>query len=147
MQIFDLSVSCAASLIVLFCVEELGARYSFAVYGVISVLSMLLLPQKWIAIYFILFFGLMPVTKKIYEKTGKIFSWVLKILTFDLELICFYFVARELDFFAENEKAVPYLAAMFVLTNAVFVLTDVLYGKLSFIYKIKYQHRVKKFLK
>lgn len=147
MDVFDLSVSCVASLIVLFCAEEFGTKYTLAVYAVISTLSFILIPQKWIAVYFIFFFGTMPITKRVYEKTGKIFSWVLKIITFNAEAAGFYFVAEKLGFFAENETALPYLITLLVLANAVFILADMLYGKVTWMYRAKYQQRIKKFLK
>lgn len=147
MEILDLSVSVAASLIILFCVEELGNGPAFSVYAVISTLSFILLPQKWIAAYFVFFFGIMPITKRLYEKTGKIFGWALKLVTFNLEAVGFYFIAEWLDFFAENESALPYLLAMLIMFNAVFILADLLYTRLSFIYRAKFRSRIKKFLK
>ena len=147
MEVFDLSVSCAASLIIVFCIEELGIRYSLATYTVISALSLILLPQKWIAIYFVLFFGIMPITKRIYEKAGKLFSWILKIITFNVEIFVFYFIAERLGFFEQSESSLPYLTALLVMANAVFVLADVLYDKLSVIYRVKYRSRIRKFLK
>ena len=146
-EIMDLSISCAASLIVLFCVEELGKRYAFAVYAAVSVLSFLIVPNKWIAAYFVIFFGIMPITKKLFEKTGKIFSWVLKVAAFNAEIFAFYFVARGLDFFAESESGLPYLLVMLVLANIVFVLADVLYTLLFKVYDKKYRVRIRKFLK
>lgn len=146
-EIMDLSISCAASLIVLFCVMELGVKYAFAVYAAVSVLAFIIVPNKWIVAYFVVFFGIMPITKKIFEKTGKILSWVLKVAAFNAEIFAFYFVARELDFFAEGEGSLPYLAAMLALTNIVFVLADVLYTRIFYVYEIKYRARIRKFLK
>ena len=146
-EIMDLSISCAASVTVLFCVVELGGKYAFAVYAATSVLSLILVPNKWIAVYFIMFFGIMPITKKLFEKTGKILSWGLKIAAFNAEIFAFYFIALKLDFFAENEKALPYLLVMLVLANVSFVLADILYTLLFRIYDKKYRARIRKFLK
>jgi hypothetical protein len=147
MEILDLSVSLAASLIVLFCVEELGNKSALSVYAVISTLSFILLPQKWIAAYFVFFFGIMPITKNIYEKAGKVIGWGLKLLTFNLEAFGFYFVAKNLEFFAESESSLPYLLAMLALANGVFVLADVLYTKFCLIYRARFRTRIKRFLK
>jgi hypothetical protein len=146
-EVMDLSVSCAASLTVLFCSVELGNRYAAAVYAGTSVLSFILVPNKWIAVYFIMFFGIMPITKKLFEKTGKIFSWVLKIAAFNIEIFAFYFIARELDFFAESESGLPYLLAMLALANAAFIMADIMYTMLFRIYCKKYRARIRKFLK
>lgn len=146
-EVMDLSVSCLASLAVLFCTVELGNKYALAVYAGTSILSFILVPNKWIAVYFIMFFGIMPITKKLFEKTGKIFSWVLKIAAFNAEIFAFYFIAKKLDFFAENESSLPYLLAMLVLANVSFILADRLYTLLFGIYCKKYRARIRKFLK
>ena len=146
-EVMDLSVSCIASLTVLFCSVELGGRYSFAVYAATSILSFILVPNKWIAVYFIMFFGIMPITKKLFEKTGKVFSWVLKIAAFNVEIFAFYFIAKNLDFFAEGESGLPYLLAMLVIANAAFIMADMLYTLLFRLYCKKYRARIRKFLK
>jgi len=146
-EVMDLTISCAASFTVLFCTVELGNRYAFAVYAGTSILSFILVPNKWIAVYFVIFFGIMPITKKLFEKTGKIFSWILKITAFNAEIFAFYFIAKNLDFFAENESSLPYLLAMLALANAAFILADILYTLLFRIYDKKYRARIRKFLK
>ena len=146
-EILDMSVACIASLIIMFCVAEMGYAASFAVYAVISVISFFILPSKWVAVYFMFFFGLMPITKSVYEKTGFILSWILKLATFNATLFGFYFVSSALDFFEENEFSRILLTVFFVLANFVFVLTDILYGRLYRIYEYKYRPRIRKFLK
>ncbi|MGN1095713.1 MAG: hypothetical protein ACI4QR_04925 [Eubacteriales bacterium] len=146
-EILDMSVACIASVIIMFCVAELGYAASFAVYAVISVISLMILPAKWTAIYFIFFFGIMPITKKLLEKLGKIFSWVLKFLLFNAELTAFYFVASALDFFEQNEFSAWLFIVFFVMANIVFLIMDILYGRLYILYEIKYRPRIKKFLK
>ncbi len=147
LEILDLSVACVASFIIIFCVIELGYASAFAVYAIISVLSLIILPTKWVAIYFVLFFGLMPITKSVYEKTGRILSWIFKIVTFNAELVLFYFIASALDFFEETEFLVILLIAALVMLNIVFVLTDIVYTRLARIYEHKFRHRIRKFLK
>ena len=146
-EVMDLSVSCLASLTVLFCSIELGNKYAFAVYSGTSVLSFILVPNKWIAVYFIMFFGIMPITKKLFEKMGKIFSLVLKIFAFNAEIFAFYFIAKNLDFFAEGESGLPYLLIMLAIANAAFILADRLYTLLFELYCKKYRARIRKFLK
>ena len=146
-EVFDISAACIASITVFFCVEELGKKYAFAVYSVVSVLSFIILPLKWVAAYFTFFFGIMPVTKKTFEKTGKILSWVLKALVFNVEAFLFYFVAEKLDFFEENEKTLPYLLVLLIMANLVFVLADILYDRIYRMYQIKFQARIRKYLK
>ncbi len=147
LEILDLSVACIASFIVMFCVVELGYAAALSVYGIISILSLMILPTKWVAIYFALFFGLMPITKTIYEKTGKLISWILKLVTFNAEMVLFYFIASALDFFEESEFLAFFLVVALVMLNIVFVLTDIAYTRLTRLYEYKYRNRIKKFLK
>ena len=146
-ELVDISVACLASFIILFCVAELGDACALSVYGVISILAFLILPNKWVAAYFAFFFGIMPVTKKLFEKTGKILSWVLKLVTFNAELFAFYFVFSALDFFEKTEFTEIMLVAAFIMLNIVFVLVDILYGRFRAIYDVRFRHRIRKFLK
>jgi hypothetical protein len=147
LDVLDLTVAVLASLTVLFVNTEMGSKYALAVYAGTSVLSFMLVPNKWMALYFIMFFGLMPITKKLFEKTGKVFSWVLKILAFNAEIIAFYFIAQKFGFFAENESGLPFLLAMLVLANATFTMVDILYTRIVRLYEHKYRARIRKFLK
>ena len=72
---------------------------------------------------------------------------MLKIAAFNAEIFAFYFLARELDFFAENESGLVYLLAMLALANAAFIMADILYTLLFGIYCKKYRARIRKFLK
>ena len=146
-EVLDMSVACIASLIIMFCVAELGYAAALSVYAVISIISFLILPSKWVAVFFVFFFGLMPITKSLYEKTGAVLSWILKIATFNATLFGFYFVSSALGFFENNEITLILFAVVFIAANFVFVLTDILYGRLYTIYELKYRSRIRKFLK
>ncbi len=146
-EVLDMSVAAIASLIILFCLAEFGLAASLSVYAVMSVISFLILPQKWVAFYFVFFFGLMPITKRLFEKVGYILSWVLKIAAFNAELFLFYFITSRLGFFEENELSTMLALAALVMLNAVFILLDILYGRLYRIYLARYRKRIEKFLK
>ena len=45
LNVLDMTAALLSSVLVLFCVLELGYGYAFAVYAIISVLSLLLLPN------------------------------------------------------------------------------------------------------
>ena len=74
-------------------------------------------------------------------------SWILKFAVFNAELVAFYFIVSALGFFDENEISKLFAIAALILLNVVFLLSDILYGKLYRIYMVKYRHRIKKFLK
>ena len=63
LNVLDMTAALLASLLVLFCVLELGYGYAFSVYAIISLLSLLLLPNPSPAWMFIALFGYVPITK------------------------------------------------------------------------------------
>ena len=82
LNVLDMTAALLSSMLVLFCVLELGYGYAFAVYAIISVLSLLLLPNPSPAWMFIALFGYIPITKFLLEKYLKKLAWIPKILFF-----------------------------------------------------------------
>ena len=146
-EIMDLTISCAAALAVFLCAWELGVKYALAVYAATSMLAIMLVPNKWIVFYFVMFFGIMPLTKRLFEKAGKVFSWVLKIAGFNAEIFAFYFAALKLDFFAPDERGTVYLLILLALMNAVLIMADIAYTLIFKVYEKKYRARIRKILK
>ncbi|MBQ0125372.1 MAG: hypothetical protein KBS59_03505 [Clostridiales bacterium] len=147
-EVLDISSAYAASILVLFIVTELGIGYATGVYASVTVLSLLILPQKLPALLFALFFGIQPVTKRVFEhigtKIGAVLSYVMKLALFEVELVAFGYLARELLEIPENKIIV---AAYIVLANLIFILGDILYGKLVRIYRRYLRNRIIKYLK
>ena len=82
-EVLDMSVAVAASLIAAVIVIEYGAASAWSVYGVSAILSLLLLPQKFPAVMYAFFFGYYPIVKqKIERMRSRLFQWVLKSLIF-----------------------------------------------------------------
>lgn len=147
-DVLDLTAACVASFLILFLLTELGTGYAFASYAIICVLSFLLLGQKLPALFFCLFFGIMPLTKKWFEhlgtKIGAVLSFILKLLLFNAELVVFGFLAKEL---LELPDSVVMIVVYIVLCNVMFVLADILYGLSVRIYYAKIRKRISRFLK
>ena len=148
LEVLDISSACVVSFLVLFCLIELGAGYAIGVYATVTVLSFIILPQKLPAFFFSLFFGLLPITKMYIERlgarTGVFICWLIKLALFNGELIAFGFLAKEL---LEIPDSTVIIALYIVLSNAMFVLVDILYGLLTRIYYGKFRNRISKFLK
>ena len=82
-EVLDISVAVAASLIATVIVIEYGAPSAFSVFGVTAILSLLLIPQKFPAVMYAFFFGYYPIIKqKIERMQNRIFQWVLKLIVF-----------------------------------------------------------------
>jgi hypothetical protein len=84
-----------ASLLLTVIVIETNKKWALASYFVVSVLSLLLVPDKESVAFYILFFGYYPIYKQIIESKIKHLwlQWLLKILVFSISAIIIYFIA------------------------------------------------------
>ena len=67
-EIMDMAMAAIASFAVIITVIEYGKGAPWAVYGVTSILSLILLPQKTPAAFYALFFGFYPIIKEKIER-------------------------------------------------------------------------------
>lgn len=146
-----MTAAVAASLFVLFAVLEIGYGYAVAVYAIISFLGFLLLPNRSPAIFFLLMYGYVPMTKFFFEKHLGKFSWVTKLLLYNtLMLFLTFFGAELVGFSTENEWGIAAEIVMVIyiaLANVVYVACDILYKRLSILYLKKFREKIHKLLK
>ena len=81
-EIADLSVAGACSVVILFAVHELRGAYPYLMWVVISVLSLLLVPNKFPAVCFALFFGWYPIAKCALDRLHAVIGWIVKSTVF-----------------------------------------------------------------
>ena len=72
----DLTMVAIASIFVFFAILEMGSPYQYLIYVTTSLLSMLLLPDKFSAILYMAFGGIYPMLKQQIEKLPRLFSWI-----------------------------------------------------------------------
>ncbi len=84
-----------ASLLLTIIVIEINKKWALASYFVVSVLSLLLVPDKESVAFYILFFGYYPIHKQIIESKIKFLwlQWILKITAFSISAVIVYYVA------------------------------------------------------
>lgn len=84
-----------AGLISTVLVIEINKKWALASYFVISVLSLLLVPDKEAVAFYILFFGYYPIYKQIIESKINLalLQWVLKIAVFSISAVAVYYIA------------------------------------------------------
>ena len=91
-DIFDLTFSCAASLIIVFAVIELKGPYPLLIYLVTGLVSLLILPVKFLAIIYLLFSGISTLHFLHFIKnTSKTLSILSIIILYIFNNIHFYF--------------------------------------------------------
>ncbi len=150
-EVLDMTAAMIASILVFFCVLEIGYGYAGAVYLSVTLFSLILLPNKSSAVMFAGIFGYMPITKFFFEKKMKKLAWIPKILIFNLFFGAIMWFGMELlGFTPENTFGIPpyvYTIVYLVLANAVCILLDILYGRLSRVYFYKYRDKIRKYLR
>ena len=93
-DVLDLSVAVIASLLCVFAVIEMGGVWPWLIYAVVSVLSLVLLPQKSPAVVFALYAGYYPILKSYLERLPRVISFVLKIAEFNLAFSALIFAMK-----------------------------------------------------
>ena len=145
LQVLDISMAVVASLTCVIAVIEYGKGAPWAIYGVTSILALILLPIKAPAIYYALFFGFYPILKEKFEKQRKLICWVLKEIVFNVCLVALGFITVFFATAGENElfSSYPLLAAFVALAEVVFVVYDIALTRLISFYIISIRNRLK----
>ena len=136
----DLSAAALSGMIGLLIRYELGLLYSILSYFTVSILSILLLPNKLVGIFYICFFGLYPIFKSDIDKLEVKLSWIVKIVVFNIlfsVLLYIGIIIIKIDDPLFTFTFLPYL-----LGNAAFILYDIAITRLYKYYIMKYRNRI-----
>lgn len=138
-NVIDLTLAAATVFVMIFAVLEIGGKYPFIMYAVVSLLSLLILPQKFSAVVYALFFGWYPMAKMFFERFNGIIAWVLKILTFNASFIIIYNICISvlgLEGSGDIDTSL-YNAIMLILGNIAFLMFDIMLKLVIKLYKLK----------
>lgn len=144
-EVADLAISMFASALLMLAIIELGEKWGYMIYAVTSLLSLIFLPNKFIAAVYLVFTGLYPLIKRHFDKCPKLLGIILKLLYFNGSLTVALLLARfvfAIDTYADWLLVVYYLTA-----NLCFFMFDILIKRLTLVYMIRYRDRFKKFFK
>ena len=156
-ETLDLSMAALASFLCIFAVIELGGKYSWLIYAVTGVLSVILMPFNMAGWFYLLFFGYYPILKERFERLNKTLAWAVKLIVVNLALTACITLASFLFYSGNMLKALKVMLGaenwgvyaiigMWVLVNIVFIIYDIALTRLITFYFIKIRHRFK-FLK
>lgn len=111
-------------------VVEWGARFGLTVYAAVSVLALIMAPDKEAALLFVAFFGHYPIIKSLIEKHIRQLPirWGIKFTVFNACVVAAYALLVWLFAFPMDEFEVFGISAMWLILlcgNAVFWLYDV----------------------
>ncbi len=147
-EVMDLSVCAAVSLIVVFIYLEVGIGYAWGVYLCTSLLAFILVPTKLMCFEYLLMFGIYPLLKAFIEKLPKI-SWIFIKLLFVNATIWIIFLFVEVIMgvpFLEGDTLL-YKAALYVFMNITFIVYDIFITVMVRFYYDKIRPRIKRILK
>lgn len=141
----DLTMVAFASILVYFAVLEMGNPYQYLIYAVTSVISLMILPDKFAAFLYLIFGGIYPVLKKHFEKLTTAMSWVLKLLYFNAVITVMVIGAKYLFGVDDENFAVP----LYALGNFSFIAYDLAMTRLltMYLYRIRKKLKVEKYFK
>ncbi|MBQ8000169.1 MAG: hypothetical protein IJ298_02995 [Ruminococcus sp.] len=138
---------CIAGALLAVVVIEVGYWGAIAVYGVVSVLSFLLVADKEAALYYTAFLGFYPVLKGLIERIrSRLLQYVLKLVVFNVCVIAaFYISIHILSVPAESfELFGVYLPQVFLLLgNLIFVIYDLCLTRIITEYVNKWRNKLK----
>ncbi len=140
-EVVDLSMAVVASVACIFAVIEYGKSAPWLVFGVTSVLALILLPNKSGAVMYTLFFGYYPILKEKFEKKGRTLCYIFKELVFNIALVLIL-VCMKLMLIIPDVPLVM-LGIGIVLCEAVFVLYDIALTRLISLYVYRIRKRFK----
>jgi len=111
-----------------------GKLRALFVFVAVSLLSLLLLPQKGCAVMYIVFFGYYPIIKSVFERLrSAALGWAAKIALFNAVFFALWFIARELFLLVLPLDNVG-LPIVWLAANAAFVVYDIGLSKLIALY-------------
>ncbi len=143
-EVADLSMAVLASLLCVFAVIEYGGSAPWLVFGVTGILSLILIPQKTPAVFYLLFFGYYPILKEKLEKRPKVVAWVLKEVIFNVALVLILLLSHFL-LTASGTTPILLYVAFAALSEILFPVYDIALTRLIslYLYRLRKRFRIK----
>lgn len=142
-SVLDLTMVVACAFCSVLAVIELRSPFPVLIWIVTGLLSLLLLPDKFVAIEYILFGGLYPIIKNLIERIkNKLVGWVLKLIYFNASLTAAIAVAK----FVMNlpdDYGMTFSAWVYIFGNIFFVMSDLALSILITVYILKLRSRLR----
>lgn len=133
--VLDLTAVALASILIMIAVIEIGGAYPYLIWLVTGALSMLLLPDKFGALVYLVFGGVYPIFKAMYERLHPVVSWVLKFSTFNVMLILMILIGSYV--MGLTDTGLAFTLPVFALCNFTFFIYDIATTHLITLYLVK----------
>lgn len=122
-----LALIAASSYCIGLCIVWAGIKFSIVSYVAVSALSLILIPNKMVAVLFVIFFGTYPFLKCYIEKIQKLgLEWVVKIITFNIYVLILLMVAIKVFMMTIVFDDVFFI--LIIVFNVAFVIYDIMFN-------------------
>ena len=144
-EVLDISTAVLASVMCTVTVIEYGKGAPWSVFLVTSLLSLLLLPNKFPALLYAVFFGYYPIIKEKIEKIrSMLVQWIIKLFIFASATALTFFIASIFTINVEIPAGVIFKVLFAALILITLVLYDLALTKIISYYIIRLRHRFRK---
>ena len=131
--------------------EEYGRKYALLLYAATSVLAVLLVPDKELALFYVLVLGYYPMLKRWLDTLRPApLRWAAKLAVFNLATAAMYGLLMLLIGPAVAQELLSdgplWLAAFLAMGNLAFVLCDVALANITRLYHLKLRKKLHKIL-
>lgn len=156
MGLWTYALPAFAGILIMFTIIELDKKWAMGIFVAVSILSLILLPNKEAAVFYLCFFGNYPIIKCFLEgkKMPRALEYIIKFTVFNAEVLLAGVImvkvfgmpmAELLGTEGETAFWVKYaLPITLVVGNITFLLFDKLLTMMVTIYLIKWQKRFRK---
>ncbi len=148
LDLFDLTLACAASLISMFAVIELRGSAPWMIYAVTGILALIIVPVKLTALEYLLFSGCYPMLKYWLERRlhSRALCWAVKVGYAGVIMTALLLLSR---LFVPDAEPIWLIAASVAVGMTAFVLYDILLTRLTVLYfrSLRDRLRIERLLK
>lgn len=94
MGLWTYALPAFAGILIMFTIIELDKKWAAGIFVAVSILSLMLLPNKEAAVFYVCFFGNYPIIKSIVEskKLPRILEYIIKIVLFNISVLFATFI-------------------------------------------------------
>lgn len=131
-EVLDLTLAGLAAIIVTFAVMEMGEKYPIMIYLAASLLSLLLLPNKFPGLVYAAMMGPYPLLKFRLERLPTVPSWILKFLYFNVTLTAIILLSKYV--LGLPDTGLTLEIPVYALGNVTYFLFDVALSRLVVAY-------------
>lgn len=141
LDVLDLTCGALASLFVIWAVIEIKGYWPFLIWGVTSLVSMLVLPTKFASVFYLVFCGVYPILKAKFERFNFFLSWLFKLLYANAMIAAFTALTKFV--FITADSKLDFTIPIFIFGNLAFIIYDIASSRLITIYIVRLRTAMK----